>query len=157
MATLSPSSQRAAIHQLAVKDLFDSLTQREKLYAHYLSQAAWHGSRIILRQTSSEGTGIFDFILELHKACGGQWNKLIDQCGVTPEELDTFLDFSGLFLSNMGNYFASNSCYTSPHHLLTVYRGREIGRLSRTSLLMLCAELQAYRRRQPLPWRRSST
>lgn len=43
----------------------------------------------------------------------------------------------------MGNYFASNSCHTSPHHLLTVYRGREIGRLSRKFLLILSARGQA--------------
>lgn len=137
MPTSSSSGQRAATHQLAIRELFDGLTQREKLYAHYLARAAWHGSRIILRQTSPEGTGIFDFILELHKACGGQWNKMIDQCGVKPDELDIFLEFSGLFLSNMGNYFASNSCHISPHHFLTAYRGRETGRLSRMFLLML--------------------
>lgn len=121
MATVSPSSERAATYQLANKELFDSLTQREKLYAHHLARAAWHGSRIILRQTSPEGTGIFDFILELHKACGGQWNKLVDRYEVQPDELDNFLEFSGLFLSNMGNYFASNSCHTSSHHFLTVF------------------------------------
>lgn len=148
MATLRPSSQRAATHQLAPKDLFDGLTQREKLYAHHLARAAWHGSRIILRQTSPEGTGIFDFILELHKACGGQWSKLVDQCGLKPDELDNFLEFSGLFLSNMGNYFASSPCHTSSNHLLTVYRRREIGRLSRTFLLMLSVRWQASRRRQ---------
>lgn len=72
MSTLSPSSQRATTHQLATKELFDSFTQREKLYAHHLARAARHGSRIILRQTSPEGTSIFDFILELHKACEGR-------------------------------------------------------------------------------------
>ncbi|KID94054.1 dipeptidyl peptidase III, partial [Metarhizium majus ARSEF 297] len=75
------TSNRTATHQLVIEGLFDGLTHREKLYAHYLARAAWYGSRIILRQTSPEGTGIFDFILELHKACKGQWNKLVDQYG----------------------------------------------------------------------------
>ncbi|KAI9842893.1 MAG: hypothetical protein M1837_006725 [Sclerophora amabilis] len=105
MATPKVSGQRSATHQLAIKELFDGLTKREKLYTHHLARAAWHGGRIILRQTSPEGTGIFDFILELQKACGGQWKWLVDQCGVKPDELDRFLEFSGLFLSNMGNYF----------------------------------------------------
>ncbi|KAJ5728133.1 dipeptidyl peptidase III [Penicillium malachiteum] len=105
MATPKLSSQRAATHQLAIKKLFDDLTQSEKLYAHHLSRAAWYDSRIILRQTSPEGTGIFDFFMELHRACGGEWNKLVDNCDVSPDELDNFLEFSGLFLSNLGNYF----------------------------------------------------
>jgi hypothetical protein len=150
---MEKTSSHAATHQLAIKELFDGLTQREKLYAHHLVRAAWHGSRIILRQTSPEGTGTFDFILELHKACGGQWNKLVDQCGVKPDELDTFLEFSGLFLSNIGNYFASNPCHVLPHHLLTVCRGKETERLSRMFLLMLSARWLASRRRQPLLWR----
>ena len=91
MATVSPSSKCAAIYQFANKELFDSLTRREKLYAHHLARAVCHGSRIILRQTSPEGTGIFDFILELHKAYGGQWNKLVDRYEVQPNKLDNFL------------------------------------------------------------------
>jgi len=70
--------RRSYTHQLAITKLFDDLTQREKIYAHHLAQAAWHGSRIILRQTSPEGTGILDFIFELHKACGVQWDTIID-------------------------------------------------------------------------------
>ncbi|KAJ5703242.1 dipeptidyl peptidase III [Penicillium malachiteum] len=76
MATLIPSKRRAATHQLAIKNLFDGLTQRERLYAHHLAQAAWHGSRIILRETSAEGPGMLDLILELYKACGGKWDNL---------------------------------------------------------------------------------
>lgn len=95
-------------YQLVIKDLFDRLKPDEKLYAHHLARAAWNGSRIILRQTSAEGTGIFDFILELHRACAGQWNKLVDQCGVTRAEVDNLLEFAGMFLSSLGNYFVSN-------------------------------------------------
>lgn len=90
MVVTSPSVQCGVTHQLAIKELFGALTQREKLYAHHLARAAWHGSRIIQRQTSPEGTEIFGFNIELHKACEGQWNNLVDICGVTPDELDTF-------------------------------------------------------------------
>jgi hypothetical protein len=71
----SSTLDQVATYQLSIKAVFERLSQNEKLYAHRLSQAAWHGSRIIMRQTSPEGTGIFDFILELHKACDGQWNQ----------------------------------------------------------------------------------
>lgn len=99
------SRQETPTQQLAIKDLFEVLSTREKLYAHHLAQAAWNGSRIILRQTSPEGTGIFDFIIELHKACGGQWDSLVELQGVDPHDLTAFLEFAGLFLSGLGNYF----------------------------------------------------
>ena len=54
-----------------------------------------------------------DFILALYEACGGQWKKLVDQCGVQIDELDRFLEFSGLFLSNLGNFFVSHSAHIS--------------------------------------------
>lgn len=109
MVIQSVFDQRAATFQISPKkELFDSLTQNEKLYAHHLSRAAWYGARILLRQTSPESIGIFDFILELHKACGGEWDKLVDQDVITPEDLDEFLEFAGMFLSRQGNYWVSS-------------------------------------------------
>ncbi|KAK2608595.1 hypothetical protein QQS21_002821 [Conoideocrella luteorostrata] len=106
MAALLLSRHRAPTHQLAIKELFEALSFREKLYAHHLARAAWNGSRVILRQTSPEGPDILDFILELHKACGGKWDKLAQQQEVTLDEVEAFLEFAGSFLSGLGNYFA---------------------------------------------------
>ncbi|KAI0435545.1 dipeptidyl peptidase III [Xylaria telfairii] len=99
-----PSRLSVATYQLSIKDAFDRLSPDEQLYAHHLSRAAWHGAKIILRQTSPEGTGIFDFILELHKACRGQWSVFTDRFGVTNEELNFFLDYAGMFMSKMNNF-----------------------------------------------------
>ncbi len=88
----------APTYQLSIKDAFESLSDREQLYARHLSRAAWYGARIIMRQTSLEGTGIFDLILELHKACDGQWIVFADRFGITTEELDLFLDYAGMFM-----------------------------------------------------------
>ena len=104
MGSTNLSRGRQATYQLSIKDLFEGLDPREKLYAHCLSQAAWHGSRIILRQTSPEGTGIFDFIIELHRACQGQWSQFTQHFGLLPEELDSFLDFAGMFMSELNNF-----------------------------------------------------
>lgn len=67
--------------------------------------AAWHGTRIILRQVSPESNSIFDFILELYRSCAGDWTKLVADAGVSMGEICHFLDFAAVFLGNVGNYF----------------------------------------------------
>lgn len=97
----------ATIHQLKIKAIFDALSERDKLYAHYLARAAWHGSRIIMRQVSPESPDIFDFIMNLYRACDGKWDTLIAQCNITPEELAAFLEYAAMFLCNLGNFYVS--------------------------------------------------
>ena len=57
---------------LAIKPHFEALKDKEKKYAHYISRASMAGTKINLRQVSPESEAIYDFILELHKACGGK-------------------------------------------------------------------------------------
>ena len=56
---------------LACRPHFEALSLQEKRYAHYISRAAFSGTRINLRQCSVESEPIFDFILALHRHCGG--------------------------------------------------------------------------------------
>ena len=117
-------TQKAPIHQLTIKNAFHSLSNQEKLYAHHLSRwvkwfrsilgsiklifvfsAAWHGTRIILRQVSPESTAIFDFINELYNVCSGQWHMYSKIYRVDPDELESFLEYASTFLSNVGNYY----------------------------------------------------
>ncbi|PLB54821.1 dipeptidyl peptidase III [Aspergillus steynii IBT 23096] len=104
-----------ATYQLAIQDLWDGLSQQEKLFAHHLSRAAWHGSRIILRQTSPEGPGILDFILELHKACQGQWSRFVESFGISDQELVDFLDYAGMFLSKLNNFWGEGDRKVVPN------------------------------------------
>lgn len=98
-------------HKLETSEVFNDLIEHEakdgihcRAYAHCLSRACWHGGRIILRQTSPESEGVFDFILELHKGPNGQWDELLDS-GVTQEHLNIWLEFASMFLSNPGNHY----------------------------------------------------
>ncbi|KAI1479743.1 peptidase family M49-domain-containing protein [Daldinia eschscholtzii] len=95
------------IYKLDIRPLFDRLSTKEKLYSHYLSRAAWSGARIILRQVSPESIGIFEFILELCRSCGGDWSQFTETYGVVVEDLEAFLEFAATFLSNIGNYYGS--------------------------------------------------
>lgn len=117
------------IHQLSIKKAFNSLSDREKLYAHHLSRyvvriilsgwdhrltvahgrAAWHGARIILRQVSPESIGIYEFILELNSTCSGDWKVLVDEGLISQEECDALLNYAATFLSNIGNYYVSTT------------------------------------------------
>ena len=99
----------ATIHQLVIKPIFDALEPREKFYAHYLARAAWHGSKIIMRQVSPESPDIFDFIMDLYHACGGKWDTLVTQCNITSEELASFLEYAAMFLCNLGNFYVSSA------------------------------------------------
>lgn len=69
-------------------------------------RAAWHGTRIILRQVSPESSPIFDFIMELYRVCdGGDWKKLASKAKVSIKELRQFLEYAATFLGNIGNYY----------------------------------------------------
>jgi len=57
-----------------------------------------------MRQTSPESESIFDFIISLYKSCNGDWNALKTKAGISDEELQYFLEYSAMFLSNSGNY-----------------------------------------------------
>lgn len=69
------------------------------------ASAAWHGTKIILRQVSPESTPIFDFIMELHALCRGDWKSLVGEDGITSHDCAAFLRYAATFLSNIGNYY----------------------------------------------------
>lgn len=94
------------VFKLGIETQFEHLTDREKRYAHHMARAAWLGARIILRQVSPESPAIFDFILELHRTCSGDWQSLIGP-DVSSEHLQRFLTYAATFLSNVGNYYGS--------------------------------------------------
>nr|WOD46483.1 hypothetical protein [Trichoderma atroviride] len=98
------ADQPPTVVRLEIEKHFSLLTEQQKRYAHFISKAAFAGSRIVLRQLSPESEPIYDLIITLHKSTNGDWNALAKKAGVEESELNLFLEYTGMFLGNMGNY-----------------------------------------------------
>ncbi|KAL8771128.1 MAG: hypothetical protein Q9209_003299 [Squamulea sp. 1 TL-2023] len=92
------------IVSLQIKPHFEALTDKQRVYAHHISRAAFLGTRIVLRQVSPESEAIFDFIIALHQAYHGHWPNLQKDAGVTEQALKEFLEYATQFVGNLGNY-----------------------------------------------------
>ncbi|KAG9783483.1 dipeptidyl-peptidase III, partial [Aureobasidium melanogenum] len=90
--------------QLEIAPHFSALTPKQKRYAHHLSRAAFHGTRVTLAQVSPESPIIYDLIMALHRACGGNYKKLSETTSVPSSDVTLWLEYSAQFLGNCGNY-----------------------------------------------------
>ncbi|KAI2794330.1 putative dipeptidyl peptidase 3 [Penicillium oxalicum] len=94
-----------SVVRLEIKSHFDTLKDESlRRYAHYMSRAAFEGTRVTLRQVSPESEPIYDLILALHRACNGDWKSLAQKTQVSDEDLRYFLEYAAQFLGNCGNY-----------------------------------------------------
>lgn len=95
---------------LSAKKHFDELpTSRDKLYAHYLSRASHHGTRVVLRLVSPESEHIYDLILAIHAHLGApasneEYDALLSKYVDNKTLVDFYLEYASQFLSNLGNY-----------------------------------------------------
>ncbi|KAI1345137.1 peptidase family M49 [Xylariaceae sp. FL0016] len=90
--------------RLEIEKHFEALNDKQKRYAHFISRGAFEGSRIVARQISPESEAIFDFILALHKSCGGDWKGLQSKASIPDNDMDSFFHYAAQFLGNNGNY-----------------------------------------------------
>ncbi|ORZ19820.1 dipeptidyl peptidase III [Absidia repens] len=101
------ADQKAPFSRLEAKPFFDSLDNKEKLYAHYMSRAAFEGTRIILNQTNPHAESIYDLIVKVFSNKQGQLvdvKELEKRSNVSPESFENLLQYSGQFLGNLSNY-----------------------------------------------------
>ncbi|KAK4883773.1 hypothetical protein RN001_000044 [Aquatica leii] len=107
---------------LDVATAFSQLSNTEKLYAHFLSQAAWTGGLITLLQTSPESGPVF---VLLHKLFSAQHPSKFRQTAIAHGFSDTdvmslFVYAAGVF-TNAGNYKTGRTCLGFPPEGCTTY------------------------------------
>ncbi|XP_046567145.1 LOW QUALITY PROTEIN: dipeptidyl peptidase 3-like [Haliotis rubra] len=98
-------SNETGICLLDCEDAFNSLTNKEQLYAHYISQASFNGGLIVLLQTSPESPGIFVLLQRVFRAQStADLETVATQNGLSKEEFQAVLMYAAGFYCNMGNY-----------------------------------------------------
>ncbi|EXJ71737.1 dipeptidyl-peptidase III [Cladophialophora psammophila CBS 110553] len=90
--------------RLEIAPHFAALSPKQKRYAHHLSRASFHGTRVTLAQVSPESPAIYDLILALHRACTGDYKKLSTDTSVSSSDITLWLEYAAQFLGNLGNY-----------------------------------------------------
>lgn len=48
-------------------------------------------------------------ILFLYRLCDGDWAQVATRASINQHEIEAFLDYAACFLSNIGNYYASDN------------------------------------------------
>ncbi len=94
------------VRALDAREAFEALTPREKLYAHWMSEASWLGNLITFEQLSPESPDLLRLILGIGAQHPVALRKVATRLGVTDEELKWFEQYAARVLSNCGNYLS---------------------------------------------------
>ena len=90
---------------------FEKLTEREQLYAHYLSRASFYGGLVVLIQTSPESPAIFRLIHRINVSQPMEDLKasVVGKDGVTDVDFKSYMVYCSGVYTNMGNYKVKGS------------------------------------------------
>lgn len=90
---------------LEAQKAFDNLTQKEKLYAHHISKASWHGGLITLLQTSPESAPVFVLLHKLFRAQHPENFKAVAlKSNFSEDEVKALCVYACGVFTNAGNY-----------------------------------------------------
>ncbi|KND04584.1 dipeptidyl-peptidase III [Spizellomyces punctatus DAOM BR117] len=102
----------APICRLEAKQHFESLTEKEQLYAHYVGRASWEGARILSTTISREAPLLYSLFIEIFtdKDNSGNIPRMKDilplkaKAEVSDDAWKYFLEYAAQVLNNLGNY-----------------------------------------------------
>ena len=105
---IKPMNKKISIININFNETFEQLTEEEKNYLYYLTQACWTGQIIDLFQTSYESPALF----MIFQMFFGSFEKIDDieneiikkDEKITPDMINKFLEYAAKFYSNFGNY-----------------------------------------------------
>ncbi|KAF5297918.1 hypothetical protein FQA39_LY11903 [Lamprigera yunnana] len=90
---------------LDVSTAFSQLSNTEKLYAHFLSKAAWTGGLITLLQTSPESGPVFVLLHKLFSAqTPAKFKATASAHGFSDHEITSLFVYTAGIFTNAGNY-----------------------------------------------------
>ncbi|EUC66484.1 dipeptidyl peptidase III [Rhizoctonia solani AG-3 Rhs1AP] len=93
---------------LAIKDSFAQLTEKEKLYSHWVGAAAWAGARIVQEQYTPEAQSLYDLLISIFSSNDGQTiadlTDLKNKSGLNEEEWTLLVEYVAQVFSNLVNY-----------------------------------------------------
>jgi dipeptidyl-peptidase-3 len=109
---LKPNNKQISIINIDFNESFEQLTEEEKNYLYYLTQACWTGQIIDLFQTSYESPALFMIFQMFFGSFGSAYdleNQIFQKIketnkDITPEIINNFLEYAAKFYSNFGNY-----------------------------------------------------
>ncbi|KAG9105042.1 hypothetical protein FRC06_000015 [Ceratobasidium sp. 370] len=111
------ADQNAPLCSLAVKDSFALLTDKEKLYTHWVGAASWAGARIIQEQWTPEAQALYDFLILIFSATDGKslgdLSALKSKADLNDEEWTQLLEYVAQVQSIIAHIRTSNNSPTS--------------------------------------------
>ena len=107
---------------------WNQLTEKEKNYAYYLSEASWAGAKMVLHQISYEGPALFLMFHAFFQDKNHDELKryVVNDLTITADDYKAFLAYAAAFYQNMGNYRSFGSMKfipeMSPTKFLTILK-----------------------------------
>ncbi len=94
------------VRVLDATDSFHGLSEKEKLYAHWMGVASWLGSMVTFDQVSAESPALLEMFQRLYSKDRIALRKAATRRGVSDKELRWLRQYAACFYSNMGNYLS---------------------------------------------------
>ncbi|TPX58119.1 hypothetical protein PhCBS80983_g03351 [Powellomyces hirtus] len=102
----------APICRLEVSKHFDTLTDTQKLYAHYIARASWEGARVLSRSQSEYAPGLYQLFEEIFTDPAARESQprvrdieaLKAKAGLSEESWKYFLEYAAQVFYNLGNF-----------------------------------------------------